>query len=122
MLDIIEQQQQQARVVASRTTLTKGRHVLQDGAASMRHFQNAGWSPLPGFQFRYIYFIDKEYRKRLTVPELPFAEIEKRGAGMYKGKPRERSADSGTSGIQPERGGAIPTRSLQDNPGEGVSG
>ena len=107
-----KQQQQQAAVIASRTTLTKGRHVLQNGAASMRQFQNAGWSPLPGFQLRYIYFIDKESRKRLTVAEIPFSEIEKRGAGMYRGKPRERSADSGTPGNQPGGGGASPTRSL----------
>ena len=39
-----------------------------------------------GFQLRYIYFIDKKWRKRLTVPEIPFSEIDKRGAGMYKGE------------------------------------
>lgn len=41
---------------------------------------------LEGFQLRYIYFIDKTYRKRLTVPEIPFSEIDKLGAGMYKGE------------------------------------
>ena len=39
-----------------------------------------------GYQLRYIYFLDKNYRKRLTVPIIPFSEIDKRGAGMYKGK------------------------------------
>ena len=40
---------------------------------------------------RYIYFIDKSYRARLTAPELPFSEIERRGAKMYKGeKPTTR--------------------------------
>lgn len=41
---------------------------------------------IAGFQLRYIYFIDKSYRARLTVPELPFSEIERRGAKMYKGE------------------------------------
>ena len=41
---------------------------------------------LIGFQLRYIYFIDKSYRERLTVPEIPFSEIEKQGARMYKGE------------------------------------
>ena len=39
-----------------------------------------------GFQLRYIYFIDKSYRKRLTVPEIPFSKIDEMGAGMYKGE------------------------------------
>jgi hypothetical protein len=65
-----------------------------------------------GFQLRYLYFIDQEARKRLTVPVLPFSEIDRLGAGMYKGKSRERSADSGTPGNQPGGGGANPTRSL----------
>lgn len=41
---------------------------------------------LAGYQLRYIYFIDKEYRQRLTVPEIPFNKIDELGAGMYKGE------------------------------------
>lgn len=41
--------------------------------------------PLKGFQLRYIYFIDKSYREKLTVPEIPFSKIDEIGAGMYKG-------------------------------------
>lgn len=41
---------------------------------------------LTGFQLRYIYFIDKECRKLLTVPEIPFSKIDELGAGMYKGE------------------------------------
>lgn len=40
---------------------------------------------LKGFQLRYIYFIDKSYRKKLTVQEIPFQKIDELGAGMYKG-------------------------------------
>lgn len=41
---------------------------------------------IDGFQLRYIYFIDKSYRSRLTVPEIPFSKIDELGAGMYKGE------------------------------------
>ena len=109
-----KQQQQQARVVASRTTLTKGKHVTENGAASMKKFAQAGWKPLPGFQLRYLYFLNPEARSRLTVPVLPFSEIERRGAGMYLGKPkRATSIDSDATGFQPGKGGASPTVALQ---------
>lgn len=42
----------------------------------------AGAMQLPGYQLRYIYFLDPTARDRLTVPIIPFSEIEKRGAGM----------------------------------------
>lgn len=41
---------------------------------------------LTGYQLRYVYFLDKSYRKRLTVPEIPFSKIDEIGAGMYKGE------------------------------------
>lgn len=41
---------------------------------------------IEGFQLRYIYFIDKSYRKNLNVPEIPFSKIDELGAGMYKGR------------------------------------
>lgn len=44
--------------------------------------------PLDGYQLKYIYFIDKEKQKDLTVPILPFSMIDEIGAGMYKGKKR----------------------------------
>ena len=44
-----------------------------------------GGEMLTGYQLRYIYFIDPEYEKRLTVPVIPFARIDEIGAGMYKG-------------------------------------
>jgi len=39
-----------------------------------------------GFQLRYIYFVDKSYREKLTVPEIPFSKIREMGAAMYKGE------------------------------------
>lgn len=45
-----------------------------------------GAKPIPGFQLRYIYFLDKRCREKLTVPILPFSEIDRMNAGMYKGE------------------------------------
>ena len=42
--------------------------------------------PIVGFMLRYIYFLDKEKEKDLTVPILPFRKIAEMGACMYKGK------------------------------------
>ena len=78
----------------------------------MKMYKDAGWKPKEGFQLRYIYFLDPTAKDRLTVPILPFSEIERRGAGMYKGIKRVTKA---TSGDQPEGGGAIPTHALQNN-------
>ena len=39
---------------------------------------------ISGHQLKYIYLIDKTCE--ITVPILPFSEIDKKGAGMYKGK------------------------------------
>lgn len=45
-----------------------------------------------GYQLRYIYFIDKTYRSRLRVPEIPYSKIFEVGAGMYKGQHRDAPA------------------------------
>lgn len=45
----------------------------------------SSWDKLKGFQLRYIYFLNKDAKQRLTVPILPFSDIDKMGAGMYKG-------------------------------------
>lgn len=50
------------------------------------YVKEVGGTILPGYQLRYIYFIDPEYRKRLKVPEIPFSRIDELGAGMYKGQ------------------------------------
>lgn len=58
---------------------------------------------LVGYQLRYIYFLDKASRKKLTVPEIPFSKIDEMGAGMYKGEcisREERHAKLSKSQIQ----------------------
>ena len=107
-----QQQQQAAAIVSRTTTTTKGKHILNSGASSMAAFKQAGWEPIPGFQLRYIYFLDPTARDRLTVPIIPFSEIGNRGAGMYRGKPRVGSVGSDTSAVQAGEGGATPTPTL----------
>lgn len=97
----------------SRVSVEKGKHVMENGAASMKPFIDSGWKPKPGFQLRYIYFLDPTARERLTVPILPFSDIDRLGAGMYRGKKRVVSDTSDTPGDQPGEGGATPTTTLQ---------
>lgn len=56
------------------------------GCSLSKYLEVTGGHELPGFMLRYIYFLDPKWRKRLTVPELPFSKIDEMGAGMYKGE------------------------------------
>ncbi|WLA75056.1 hypothetical protein QIH77_07615 [Bradyrhizobium diazoefficiens] len=73
------------------------------------HFARNGgrWSgegtPLAGYQLRYIYFLDPAARARLTCPEIPYSEIERRGAGMYRGIARGKQAMAGAPSEQRRR-------------------
>ena len=73
-----------------------------------------GGERLSGFQLRYIYFLDKSYRGKLTVPELPFSEIDRMGASMYKGERLSggRGEIDSASQTNEKTGGASPTRPL----------
>jgi hypothetical protein len=60
---------------------------LTNGKTSADTFFKAiGGIPSKGYQLRYIYFIDKSFRNKLTVKEIPFSKIKELGASMYKGK------------------------------------
>jgi len=102
-----KKEQARAKTIA-RVTASKGTNILETGASSMKVFKDAGWKPLAGFQLRYIYFIDPTYRARLTVPEIPFSEIEKRGAKMYKGIRGTGEIDNAAQS-NAQTGGASPT-------------
>jgi hypothetical protein len=87
-----------------------------DSSASMKPFIEIGAKKAYGNMLRYIYFIDKSYKEKLTVPILPFSEIDKIGAGMYKGERvsiSERRDKQANSSDQLECGGAEPTITLQ---------
>jgi len=79
-------------IVAS-MTYTKGKNILKQGG---RAGIPEGAQKLKGFQLRYIYLIDK--KSKLNCENIPFNEIDKIGAGMYKGQKislAERKALSG---------------------------
>jgi len=70
-----------------------GKYMLSDLASrsdissAWSYNKNAkilGAEKVKGWQLRYIYIIDK--KSKITVPILPFSEIDKQGAGMYKGE------------------------------------
>ena len=64
--------------------LLKKRVGYKVGEKFSKFKERTGARKLEGFQLRYIYLIDKSCK--ITVPILPFSEIDKQGAGMYKGK------------------------------------
>lgn len=66
--------------------------IVADKTLNDHPVRTSGWwkkrgaKALPGFQIRYVYFLNKAARARLTVPELPYSAIIDAGASMYKGE------------------------------------
>ena len=91
--------------------------VIADKTLNDHPVRNSTWwkargaRPLDGFMLRYLFFLHPDERRNLVEDPLPFSEIERMGASMYRGK-RAGSADSGTSAVQAGRGGATPTPAL----------
>ncbi len=50
-----------------------------------RYAELFGGRVLPGFMFRYIYFLDAEWRSRLKVPVLPYSTISDIDGHIYRG-------------------------------------
>lgn len=82
--------------LAFRVTRAKPRPEL-GGKSAMDYFGSAtpsfedylrvvGGAMSSGHMLRYVYFLDKRWRSRLTVPVLPYSAIAEAGATMYKGK------------------------------------
>lgn len=78
----------------------------------MRRYKDAGFEPLPGYQLRYVLFLDRSWIDRLTVPILPFNEIAKVGAQMYLGKRAGSIEHDDVADDQSAEGGASPTPAL----------
>ena len=57
----------------------KGKYGLVEGFCKLKNLKR-----ISGYSLRYIYLIDKNCKLNCEV--LPFSEIDKQGAGMYKGK------------------------------------
>jgi hypothetical protein len=89
-------------------TYTKSNHILNNNGAAK---PPAGSKPLPGYQLRYIFFFDRESRQKLTCPIIPFSDINRVGASMYKGMRGKRSSDA--AGFQPAEDGAEPITTHQ---------
>lgn len=87
-------------------------HLVRAGESFKATCRRIGAEPLQGFQLRYVAFLNAAARERLTVPVLPFSEIERVGAGMYRGQKRVGGADSGPLAVQAGGGGANPTPTL----------
>ncbi len=62
--------------------VTGGRYNLA------QYVKEAGGEIIPGYQFRYLYFLNPDARSRLTVPIIPFSKIKEIGGEMYKGEAR----------------------------------
>jgi hypothetical protein len=67
-------------------TLKTNKKIISKYGSCKKYLESEhkGYKPIKGFQLRYIYLIDKTCK--ITVPILPFSEIDKQGAGMYKGE------------------------------------
>ena len=88
---------------------------LSDGTIAASHGTSkkdfTGAVTLGGYQLRYLFFINKECKRRLTVPSIPFSKIDELGAGMYKGQVKR--AKEQASEDHSDLGGATPTCTLQ---------
>ena len=49
-----------------------------------KYIQAVNGKVLEWYQLRYLYFIDKSFKEKLTVPIIPFSKIDELGAWMYK--------------------------------------
>jgi hypothetical protein len=90
----------------------KARYNKTGSETSTSFLKRVGAECLGGYQLKYIYFLNPAARERLTVPIMPFSEIAKAGATMYRGQ-RPGSIVSDVSDFRSEEGGATPTSGLQ---------
>lgn len=80
---------QQASISARGTKANKEALSLQmknGGGLVENYCRKYNLKRISGYSLRYIYFIDKSYKDKLTVPIIPFTKIDEMGAGMYKGE------------------------------------
>lgn len=91
--------------MAKRAELARKWRVDVDGGSSITPFLNAGAKWAPGYQLRYIRFLDPSWRARLTVPVIPFDKIPT-DARMYRGEKTRRPIEG--QGSNPPADGADP--------------
>lgn len=104
--------------------LIKLQYGKPSGKSRTKWFKSIGAEILQGFQLRYIYLLSGD--AKLNCNSLPYSEIYKRGAGMYRGEKKQHAAEVhqlNASQSSEEVGGANPTRplKLQRNNSDGQS-
>lgn len=84
---------------------------------SLTDWKALGGRELPGFQLRYVFFLNPAARDRLSVPVIPFEKIDEIGAGMYRGQriPRSSRAKGQAAENPSALGGSTPTRTLHNS-------
>lgn len=101
---------------ARRAEICKQYSIKNDGSSSMRPLHDIGAKPLEGFQLRYIKILDPKCK--LACENLPYATIDKVGAGMYLGKKRNQTSErreheNNAASFHEAESGAIPTPTHQ---------
>lgn len=66
----------------------------QHGGKGFKWWKQNGATPLTGYMLRYIYFIDKTCRAKLTCPEIPYSQIKTIGATMYLGQHNNHACEA----------------------------
>ena len=97
--------------VMARKTLDNPNHTGAGGKFGSAIAKENGAVALPGYQLRYVYFINPAARERLASPVLPFSKIEEMGASMYRGEKITRTKEQ-DAGHPPALDGATPIRAL----------
>jgi hypothetical protein len=95
--------------IIAKKTLNNPNYVTKTGSYKLPE----GAITLPGYQLRYVYFLDPTARSRLTVEPIPFAKIAELGAGMYRGEKRAGSIAANAPADQAGEGRAALTPALQ---------
>lgn len=100
--------------VMAKKTLDNPNHTGAGGKFGSAIAKENGAVALPGYQLRYVYFINPAARERLAVPILPFSRIEEMGASMYRGEKITRAKGQATE-CPSVLGGSTPTCALQND-------
>lgn len=87
-------------------------HIIQASHKKISSREFNSWRALCGFQYKYIYFLDSECKKKLTQPILPYSKIREIGGTMYKGL-RVGGVIDNTPEDHSGNGGLNPTPTLQ---------
>lgn len=95
-------------------SIVAGKTLDNHPTQNRQYWKQRGAKFISGFMLRYVKFLDPEWAPRLTVQTLPYTEIARLGASMYKGKTCVSSIDSDASGYQLEEGSASLTDTLQE--------